>query len=662
VRYPQFVRAITGYSSRRILMFLFCGIIPFYLAAAFDEKFVKKIQYTVIAAGSVASIYAILQILQLDFIWHNTVKPYGQRSISTFGNPNFFSAYILIVIFWVIGDLFDKKNIKLWFLVLLINITGLAITMTRSSFMGLFFGIIILGYLIIYRLKNVIFNQLKKIFYIIISGMILLAVVLSAMSPQFSERIRAITNVKSMGSALTQRLLIWESSYDMLKDTPVVGRGWGNFEIFYPFYQGKLLHKPLYRTLRTHANNTHNFLLELLTQVGIIGTGIYIWLIVMFVYCSLKIYAKTEEKQKIKILLLMTAGVSFWVDNILNVSLFFPMPALAFWLNAGILAWNGRKIINYPVRKFHLGNKYNLFLTGMIVFVSFVVFYNYMYFASSMHFFKGFKFSRQNRLVEAKEELLKCYQMYPFNVDNNYELGNVYARFKQKNADNMGKAIWAYEESIKANPGYDEIYFNLGIMHMRQNEIDKALHNMKVSLDINPTSPGVQRSIGDIMGQQKKYDEAIKYYEDAIAIDSEDETLWNNCGYYYERKGNVKKANEYYQKALKINPSFKPALANFNKIRKNYGNSIPASKINGMFNEADIFINKKDWPAALKVVEKILEIDPVNLRALLYRGNIIFKLGKLNEAKKIYNTILSIYPDNATARSNLEVLNRYIKK
>lgn len=260
------------------------------------------------------------------------------------------------------------KNTKLWFVILLINITGLAITMTRSSFMGLFIGIVILGYLITYRFKNVISNQFKKLLYFIISGIIILAVVFSALSPQFSNRIRAIVNVKSMGSALTQRLLIWESSYNMVKETPLIGRGWGNFEVFYPFYQGKMLHKPLYRSLRTHANNTHNFLLELLTQVGIVGAGIYIWLIIVFLYCSIRIYKKTEEKQKIKILLFMTAGISFWVDNILNVSLFFPMPALVFWLNAGVLAWYGRKISDFPVRKFKLGEKYNVFLAGIAVF------------------------------------------------------------------------------------------------------------------------------------------------------------------------------------------------------------------------------------------------------------------------------------------------------
>lgn len=661
INYQEYRWAISGYAGRRMLMFLFCGIIPFYFAAGSDKKYSKKIQYAVIAAGTLASLYAIFQFLQLDFVWSKTVQPYGQRSISTFGNPNFFSAYVLIVVFWIIGHLFHKKQFNIWLSLLLLNLAGLAITMTRSSFMGLFVGVIILMYFFIYKLKG-IFDQIKKPLYYVISGILLLIVLFSAVSPQFAVRIKSIVNIKSMGSALTQRLLIWESSYHMFKDTPVIGRGWGNFEIFYPFYQGRVVEKEAYRNLRTHANNSHNFFLELLTQVGMLGTGIYLWLMAVFIYFARNIYLKVDEKQKIWVLIFLVGGVSFWVDNILNVSLFFPIPAIAFWLNAGMLARLGRENYNFPELRIKVEKFYSLFVILAIAATAGVAYFNYKYFVSAMHFFKGFKYSRQGQLEKARDALLMCHKIYSLNVDSNYELGNIYARLKDKDNKNIDKSIWAYQQAIRANPGYDEIYFNLGIMYMKKNNIEKAQLNIEKAVNINPVSVEAIRTIGDIKGQLKKYKEAIFYYEKAIKLTPGDETLWNNCGYYYEVTGELNKALEYYRKALEVNPEFKSALLNINRARRAYSAAVPLEKISQLFGRIDKLIEKKDWQGALELTKKIIKIDPVNLKALLYAGNIYFKIGDINKAMKFYKTILVVDPNNSVARANLEIISKAKKQ
>lgn len=655
LNYREYSASIAGFSGRRMLMFLFSGIIPFYFAAGMNENYFKKIQYSVIAAGTVASLYAILQIMHMDFIWPQVVQPYGQRSISTFGNPNFFSAYILIVIFWIIGNLFKKNNFKIWMILLLINISGLAISMTRSSFMGLFFGVIILLYFLLYKFKNK-FNQFKKPIYYILAGIFISTVIFYFSSAQFSQRIKGMVTVKGMGEALTQRLLIWESSLNMFKDTPVIGRGWGNFEIFYPFYQGELIEKAVYGSLRTHANNTHNFLLELLTQVGILGAGVYLLLIVVFIYSAFKIYARVDEEQKMAVLLFTIAGISFWIDNILNVSLYFPMPALAFWLNAGLLAWIGRKTNSFPVKKINISKYYQMSVILLILMVSGVTYFNYKYFNSAMHFFKGFKFSRKGSLLQARDELLECYNRYTLNVDNNYELGNVYARIKGDS--NLDKSIWAYEQAIRANPGYDEIYFNLGIMYIRKNKIDKAIVNIEKAIALNPLSADSYRSLGDIKGRQKQFNEAVALYEKAIKINPKDPSLWNNSGYYYEMAGNFEKALKNFHKALEINPSFKQALANIQKFRGKYKLPVDNTKVTHLFSEVEKFVKEKNWKQALILTKEIIQIDPGNLKALLYAGNILFSIGEEDEAIKHYKLILSLDPSNITALTNLKLIQK----
>ncbi|MFH1415933.1 MAG: O-antigen ligase family protein [Elusimicrobiota bacterium] len=653
--FSEYRDSLMAFSVRRMLMFMFSGIICFYFAAASGEKYFIKIQNTVIAAGSLASLYAIMQLAGADFIWSRTVQPYGQRSISTFGNPTFLSSFLLVVNFWIFGRLLAKKYAGVWFLLLLINLTGLAITMTRSTFIGIFAGFVLLVYLLA-KSPMTVFRKIKGSIYLFFLSMIFIAAVFAVSSPQFVKRVKGIVNVENMGSALTQRLLIWESSLNMFMDTPVIGRGWGNFEVFYPFYQGEMVKKERYRRLRTHANNSHNFLFELLTQVGIVGTGVYLWLIAVYIYSSRRIYSLAADKDRIPVLIFTVTGLAFWIDNILNVSLFFPMPAMAFWLNAGLLAAIGRRYSGFPVFSLKIRKSYPVLMISLLIFGIAVIYFNYVYFFSSVNFFRGFKYSKQTALGKAEKYLMKCYELYPYNVDNNYELGNIYARMSRKNSKMVTKAIWAYAEAIKANPGYDEIYFNLGVMHMNNGNIIEGEKYLKKALAINPVSADTYKSLGDLRGRQKKYDEAIYYYEEAIKNGSDNETTYNNFGFCNEMTGNDQVAMESYFKALTINPEFKNARNNFIRLSAKNRKKGSGQETIALFHKTDMFIKEKDWPAALELIRQIRKISPWDLRALLYEGNLYFKNQEPVKAIGVYRVILAIDPSNITAKSNLDIV------
>ena len=83
---------------------------------------------------------------------------------------------------------------------------------------------------------------------------------------------------KKVYSSFHQRLLIWTSAWQMGLENPLLGNGWGQFELFYPFYQGRLMIAfPPVRELRTHANNAHNEILDQWSQAGLLGLGAYLW-------------------------------------------------------------------------------------------------------------------------------------------------------------------------------------------------------------------------------------------------------------------------------------------------------------------------------------------------------------------------------------------------
>ncbi len=74
------------------------------------------------------------------------------------------------------------------------------------------------------------------------------------------------------------------------------------------------------------------------------------------------------------------------------------------------------------------------------------------------------------------------------------------------------------------------------------------------------------------------------------------------------------------------------------------------------FSEAEAHIKNEEWVEALGKLEKVLNINPASIKALIYSGNIYFNLSKPEKAEEKYQMVLSIDPRNETARRNLEAV------
>jgi len=77
----------------------------------------------------------------------------------------------------------------------------------------------------------------------------------------------------------------------------------------------------------------------------------------------------------------------------------------------------------------------------------------------------------------------------------------------------------------------------------------------------------------------------------------------------------------------------------------------------------DLFIYEGDYEAALELVEKTLEIEPEDVRALVLRGDILYCLSRDQEALDTFRKTLAIDPDCVEALIScagvLDVLGKY---
>ena len=141
----------------------------------------------------------------------------------------------------------------------------------------------------------------------------------------------------------------------MIQDHIILGKGWGLMELFYPYYQGPRLFNENFRPFRTHANNSHNEMLEIWSQTGFLGMGVYVWIWVVFIVFGLKMarsdlsadgndekagkQTQTDSRDKqLWSWALACASVGMLVDNFFgNVSPHFCVPGFLFWWQSGLL-------------------------------------------------------------------------------------------------------------------------------------------------------------------------------------------------------------------------------------------------------------------------------------------------------------------------------------
>lgn len=636
--HPRFKLAILSFGGRTLLFLFLNCIVIFYITVYLlrDERNLKRLLYIAFVVGTLASLYAILQYGGIEPIWTRKIDPFGTRSVSTFGNPNFLASF-LILILPVIAVLavFEKSLIKKLFLggLLGVNLLGLLVTRTRSAWLGLFVALIFLAFFLVSYQVSLISRNRKWLIFL--AGVLFLVMLYPVRVERQGERkvmvakvafakVKSIADFKQM--AYVQRFLIWQAAYSMFKESPLLGHGWGNFEIIYPFHQGKYLKIKKYSPFRTHANNAHNEILEIASQTGIVGLGVYIWLFILFFKIGIDGYRKlTTEYDKTVVLGLLASIFGMLVDNLLNVSLHFPMPALLFWVWMGLAVgicqrremWERRISIK----------KFLVYPLGIIIFG--IILFNLKYFRGEVHYFKGFKYAKNNTtLGNAVKECELSYKIYPLNVDNNYELGNAYARLNEKE-----KAIWAYLEAIEANPGYDEIYSNLGIMYGQTERIPEAIEALSKSIEINPLSVPTRSYLAQVHIGRKEWEKAAHQYREILELEPE----------------NLKvKANlSYVQAQMEGKPPI-PA---------------PIQEIKLLFKKGEKYVKNEDWNRAEETYGKIIELVPGNIKAHLYLGNIYFSQGKIKKAINQYKKIVELSPIfNIGAHNNLGLAYLELKK
>ena len=177
-------------------------------------------------------------------------------------NPNVVAGYFAVLTALSVGLLTGVKS-RLWQFVFscttLLGLGATVVTFSRGAIIGLVASGFVLFTMLMSKAKN------KKAVLVV---SLIICVVLVALTPDMLfQRFRQIADLEN--SSNRQRILLWQTAWDMFLDSPIVGQGPGGFSAQYEKFRlpgaGDFV-------------SAHSVFLQVLAELGLLGFGACLWL------------------------------------------------------------------------------------------------------------------------------------------------------------------------------------------------------------------------------------------------------------------------------------------------------------------------------------------------------------------------------------------------
>jgi tetratricopeptide (TPR) repeat protein len=468
----------------------------FTVANIIDSEKKRNLTLLALITGSFAAVtYGLMQ--RYGGFWIIQV-PRFERVMSTFGNPIFFAAYLVIAVPITLGCASYIKNKftkMLLSIMLVMEFTALYFTETRAAFAAIVFAAaVFLWFSVRARLKrNILYIAL-----IVAAGVFVLA-------------------TKNIWHRQQAHTLIWKDSLVMWAAHPVFGTGPGTFHIYFPKYASKEL-RNIWPESGNIINDAHNEYIQYLTETGIIGFGIFLWLLVSIFQNASYLHGRAVSRgDKILIACFVASSAGLLAQNMFSVDMRFIISSVYLFAATGFIDSFGEKYY-YKERlskTFRVAGLITCLLLAVIVFrQAFEPYLAQKKVASTPDFFS------QQILEPAKtiSELEAIAKKYPEQGLVFEKLGWVYSKEK-----NWGKAIENLVKASKLNPGSAAPLNNLGNIYFLTGDRASAINYWNRSLEINPRQMDSRLNLAVAYYYKGKLKEAADQLREVLKLDPHNE-------------------------------------------------------------------------------------------------------------------------------------------
>jgi type IV pilus assembly protein PilF len=191
---------------------------------------------------------------------------------------------------------------------------------------------------------------------------------------------------------------------------------------------------------------------------------------------------------------------------------------------------------------------------------------------------------------------------------------------------NLGVALEELRIAAAADPRYATAQGLFGVVYMELREPKLAEESFKRALDLAPNDADINHNYGWFLCQTKRETDSIKYFLQAVR-DPLYPMPWRSytaAGVCTLRVNNLKDAEEFFQRALRLEPDEPAALLNLGQIRYKQGNMDDARKLVARHNRLGATSAESLWLALRierRLGERVAEQNLANQLRRRYPGS-----------------------------------------
>lgn len=654
-----------------------------------------------------ACVYGVMQALGLEFLWPFEMSQFATKAFSTFGNPNFLSSAVVmlvpaIAVYFLRAS--SKKDMLVYGFLTLVYLLYLSFGLARSCWIGAACGFVMMW--MFGSLRELIWKRKARAFLLIVlaGGVLYGSAYFGGEESPVVARASEIKQVTPSNftldvdkdhifQSLHQRLFMWDVSKQIFLSRPVMGAGLGNFQMAFAQNQAKtLLEHPNIRELKAQTNAPHNELFFQLAQGGIVGGGLFLFMF-MVLFLEVRDFAShKKEGDKKQLLQALFCGIlGMLVDNMLNISLHAVVPAFFFWWFVGAeVSGVGKEEKTFAITVNPVTKTAALIVLGLCVAV---VIWQGLVLNSFFRGYEGLKALAGGDMPKAQENLSRALSLYPANTEAGLRLGNLYLK-----EEKYKEALAVYEKAAAAAGYYDELYFNAALAALGAGDEEKAVRYLTQNIKLNPYNLQAYDMLADLIKQNVIYADAenLKLLERGTGLFPYASSLWTALGEIYVKREEPEFAKNIYKKGLTADTLDRSLLRGLTRLYKkgeplpsvvaqakriqdlhvktaNYWTQ-PKSVRKALRGNIEAYI--KDYPEdtngpillaqyfnqagndlmSKSVLEGVLAKYPQDLSANLALSTLLYRAEQTDLAKYYLKSALFYYPGNATAKKRLAAL------
>jgi len=196
-------------------------------------------------------------------------------------------------------------------------------------------------------------------------------------------------------------------------------------------------------------------------------------------------------------------------------------------------------------------------------------------------------------------------------------------------------------------------HFFKGQMELENNKLDEALKSFNRAIEYNSTNADFYYFKALTLSKLNELKASLDEFDQALSLDPSKSDYYYNKAKCLYRMNIFKCALGAIQKALEINSLNKEYLVLKNLclaalgiqsietknemecVKNDPGQNLKKVEyMNSLRNKANDFCQKKNFIEALREIEKLIEIDPMNYEYYSYKGLILQEIGENEEALK----------------------------